>query len=276
MLGLTVDNLTKRFPNGALALAGISLQIQPGEGVVLLGANGSGKSTLLRCIAGLEQPTTGQIRIGQVNDPQTPGRRRRLRSQIGFVFQRFHLVGNLSAFHNVLHGALGRSRGPWYWLPATAPVTERAKAMTCLAAVGLDALAHRRADTLSGGQQQRLAIARTLMQEPQLILADEPVASLDPKAGREVMELLWQICHERGLTILCALHQVDLALRYGERLIALQSGRLVLDAPVKTLTRSEVERIYSQPNAPLTATSTAEQPAQPANPALTLEYANDA
>ncbi len=245
MLSVAAQDVVKRFPGGTIALAGVDLRIEPGERVVLLGPNGSGKSTLLRCMVGLEPISSGSIRIGDVEVTTARGRLlRETRGQVGFVFQHFNLVGSLSVFHNVLHGALGRTHGMASWWPLTAPQKERDQAMTCLGRVGLDHLAERRADTLSGGQKQRLALARTLMQRPRLMLADEPVANLDPKAGREVMELLWSIAREQGLTIICALHQLDLARQYGDRLVGLHQGRVVLDSPVGLVGRNELEHLY--------------------------------
>lgn len=152
---------------------------------------------------GLETATSGDIWIGDWQlSKLKPKQLRQMRSQVGMVFQKFNLVGSLSAFHNVLHGSLGRSNGLRYWFPATAPEAERIRVMECLKRVNLAHLAQQRADTLSGGQQQRVAIARTLMQEPKLILVDEPVASLDPQAGKEVMDLLWSIVREQRLTVI--------------------------------------------------------------------------
>ncbi len=245
MLSLKISDLTKVYPNGTVALDQVSFSAQPGEGIVLLGANGSGKSTLLRCILGLETATSGGISIGnwqlsKLNAQQL----RQMRSQVGMVFQKFHLVGSLSAFHNVLQGALGRSRGPRYWFPATAPETERKKAMECLDRVNLSHIAQQRADTLSGGQQQRVAIARTLMQHPKLILVDEPVASLDPQAGREVMDLLWSIIREQELTVICTLHQLELAKEYGDRIIGLRDGKIHIDTTVKSLEDQDLTLLY--------------------------------
>ncbi len=245
MLSLKISDLTKVYPNGTVALDQVSFSAQPGEGIVLLGANGSGKSTLLRCVLGLETVTSGDISIGnwqlsKLNAQQL----RQMRSQVGMVFQKFHLVGSLSAFNNVLQGALGRSTSPRYWFPATAPETERKRAMECLDRVNLSRIAQQRADTLSGGQQQRVAIARTLMQHPKLILVDEPVASLDPQAGREVMDLLWSIVREQGLTVICTLHQLELAKEYGDRIIGLREGKIHMDTTVKSLEEQDLTLLY--------------------------------
>ncbi|MEL6929935.1 MAG: phosphonate ABC transporter ATP-binding protein [Cyanobacteria bacterium J06600_6] len=245
MLSLKISELSKTYPNGTVALDKVSFSANPGEGIVLLGANGSGKSTLLRCILGLENTTSGDIWLGnwqlsQLNSQQL----RQLRSQVGMVFQKFNLVGSLSAFHNVLHGALGRSNSPRYWFPATAPELERQKAMECLERVNLAHLAKQRADTLSGGQQQRVAIARTLMQEPKLILVDEPVASLDPQAGKEVMDLLWSIVREQKLSVICTLHQLELAKEYGDRIIGLKDGKIQLDSAANNLHPEDLTALY--------------------------------
>lgn len=245
MLSLKIEQLSKVYENGTTALSNVSFSALPGEGIVLLGANGSGKSTLLRCIVGLEQATSGKILIGDCAINTINQRKlRQVRRKVGLVFQRFNLVGSLSTFHNVLHGALGRSRGPRYWFPATAPRQERQRAMYCLERVNLAHLAQQRADTLSGGQQQRVAIARTLMQDPDLLLVDEPVASLDPKAGREVMDLLWDIVQERGLTVVCSLHQIHLAREYADRIIGLKAGRIFLDQSAIDLGKEELDELY--------------------------------
>lgn len=245
MESLKVKDLSKEFLDGTKALKGVSFDVEPGEGVVLLGANGSGKSTFLRCITGLEKATSGNALIGE-QDIVTASKKelRAIRKKIGVVFQKFNLVGNISAFQNVLFGGLGRTNRFWSSLALTASDEEREKAMACLDRVGLAEFAGRRADTLSGGQQQRVAIARMLMQDPEIVMADEPIASLDPKAGREVMDLLWEVIEERGLTVICILHQLDMALEYGERLIGLQKGNLVLDRAVGDLNAKELNWLY--------------------------------
>ncbi|MEL6605659.1 MAG: phosphonate ABC transporter ATP-binding protein [Cyanobacteria bacterium J06614_10] len=250
MLSLAVHQLSKHYPNGTVALTDVSFVAQPGEGIVLLGANGSGKSTLLRCIVGLESLSSGSIQVGNAAiETATQSQLRSLRRQTGMVFQKFNLVTSLSAFHNVLQGALGRSKGPRYWFPATAPQVERERAMHCLERVKLAHIAQQRVDTLSGGQQQRVAIARMLMQDPGLLLVDEPVASLDPKAGREVMDLLWEIVRERQLTVVCTLHQLDLARAYADRIIGLRQGQVHIDIPAMQITNHQLNWLYeaSQP-----------------------------
>ncbi|SES03527.1 phosphonate ABC transporter ATP-binding protein [Salipaludibacillus aurantiacus] len=245
MNALSVREVTKTFKDGTNALEKVSFDIKTGEGVVLLGHNGSGKSTMFKCISGFETPTSGEIFINNQEITRLSDRRYRpLRKNIGMVFQNFHLIYNLSVFQNVLFGAMGQNRN---FLKVSAPFASkllREKAMACLDRVGLAHLASRRSDQLSGGQQQRVAIARMLMQDPELILADEPIASLDPKAGREVMELLWEIVDERKLTVLCILHQTEIAMEFGERLIGLNKGRLVLDDEKNNISKNDLNSLY--------------------------------
>jgi len=244
-----VEGLSKRYGNGTQALDGVTVSITRGDTVILLGPNGSGKSTLLRCLNLLEQPSAGRISFDGT-DLTLAGATalRDCRRRIGVVFQRFNLVPGLSAFQNVLFGGLGRS-GLTRALALFAPASLREQAMACLARVNLADKAAQRADTLSGGQQQRVAIARMLMQEPEVVLADEPIASLDPKAGRDVMNLLWEITRERKLTLVCTLHHLELAREYGGRIIGLQQGRLVLDRPSADTEESSFDFLYA-PTAP--------------------------
>jgi phosphonate transport system ATP-binding protein len=238
-----VRGLRKEF-DGTTALAGVDLDVAAGELVVLLGLSGSGKSTLLRCLNGLHRASDGEVTVAGTRVDRASARElRHLRTQVGFVFQQFNLVGRLSCLENVLVGGLGRVRGPRYGV-TTYPRRMRAEAMEHIERVGLADQAFQRADTLSGGQQQRVALARTLMQRPQLVLADEPVASLDPENAGTVMDLLVRVCAEEGLTVLCTLHQVDLALGWAHRLVGLRQGVKVLDRPVAGLTKDEAMAIY--------------------------------
>lgn len=242
---IEIDGLVKDFGDKR-ALDGVSLTVEEGEVLVLLGLSGSGKSTLLRHIDQLERPTAGSIRVLGKDVPGLRGRElRALRSQIAVVFQQFELVGSLSVLENVLTGALARLTGPrlgtWSY-----PNALRTTAAMHLERVGLVGLEHQRADTLSGGQQQRVAVARALMQEPKILLADEPVASLDPESSRQVMDLIREIGRENALTVVCSLHQVDLALSWGDRVVGLRRGTVVLDTPTAGLGRDEVMRIYGQ------------------------------
>lgn len=240
-----MSGLGKRFGDLA-ALTDVNLEVKRGEVVVLLGLSGSGKSTLLRHVDGLEQPSFGEISVLGQDLAQLTGRElRRLRSRIGFVFQQFELVGSLSVLENVLTGALAALRGPRLGLISYPRELKRA-ALGHLDRVGLLSAAYQRADTLSGGQQQRVAIARALMQNPEVLLADEPVASLDPESSEQVMNLIREIAVDNGLTVLCSLHQVDLALGWGDRIVGLRHGRVVLDTPTAGLSKSEVMEIYGR------------------------------
>jgi phosphonate transport system ATP-binding protein len=242
---VAAQGVTKRFGD-TLALDNVSLEVHRSELVVLLGLSGSGKSTLLRCLNGLHPVTSGVVEVGGTRVDRAGARElRALRRNVGFVFQNFNLVGRLSCLENVLIGGLGRLGLPRYGA-LTYPKSMRTEAMDHLDRVGLAEFAERRADTLSGGQQQRAAIARTLMQRPGLVLADEPVASLDPENAGVVMDLLFRVCIEEKLTVVCTLHQVDLALGWAHRLVGLRSGQKVLDRPAVGMTREEVMAIYQR------------------------------
>ncbi|CAN5715983.1 phosphonate ABC transporter ATP-binding protein [soil metagenome] len=202
-----INELSKRFPGGTLALSNVSFDVPAGELCVLVGLSGSGKSTLLRHLNGLHHPTGGRVEVlgTDVVEASRP-ELRRLRRRVGFVFQQFNLVGRLSCLENVLSGALGRVRWPRFGV-VSYPKAMRREALAHLERVDLADRAFQRADTLSGGQQQRVAIARTLLQGPEVLLADEPVASLDPESSAQVMDVLFRICVEERLTVLCSLHQ---------------------------------------------------------------------
>lgn len=249
---IRLQSVTKRFGD-TTALTDVDLTVSRGEIVVLLGLSGSGKSTLLRHLDGLELATSGTVEVLGEQVASLKGKRlRRLRARVGFIFQQFELVGSLTVLENVLTGSLARIRGPrlglWGYSRAT-----KLRALEHLDRVGLLERAYQRADTLSGGQQQRVAIARALMQEPDVLLADEPVASLDPESSEQVMALIREIAAERGLTVVCSLHQVDLAISWADRIVGLRHGARVLDLPTAHLSKSEVMEIYGR-----VATTTAE------------------
>jgi phosphonate transport system ATP-binding protein len=233
------------FAGGPPVLRGVDLRVQPGEVVALVGANGAGKSTLLRALIGMVTVRAGDVVVDGVDvaDASRP-ELRALRARVGFAFQRYCLAGSLSALHNTLHGALGRS-GPRGWWPALAPQPEREWALECLHRVGLPEHADRRLSTLSGGQQQRVALARALMQRPRLLLADEPVASLDPAAAAKVMTILRQIADEGRLTVIVALHQLEYARRYTDRIVGLSAGRVQLDEPARDCEQPRLDRLYA-------------------------------
>lgn len=242
---LVTRSLSKSF-DGCLALDGVSIRVQKGEMVALLGASGSGKSTLLRHIPGFLQANDGDVEVLET-PVQANGRllsgTDEVRSRVGFVFQQFNLVNRLPVITNVLVGQLFRT--PWWRsLLMRFSVDQRRQALEALAAMGIEDTAWRRASTLSGGQQQRAALARCLVQGAQLILADEPIASLDPESSRRVMELLQALNRNHGCTVLVSLHQVDFAIRYCERTIALNAGRVVFDGPSSTLTPEMLASLY--------------------------------
>ncbi|MEU4657532.1 phosphonate ABC transporter ATP-binding protein [Streptomyces sp. NPDC023723] len=246
---IRLTGLSKRFGSGTAsrpALDDVSFDVGQGEVVALLGLSGSGKSTLLAQLDGLQRPTAG---TGTVLGTDLAGTGdaglRALRGRIGFVFQQFHLVGRLTVLENVCTGALGSLRGPRLGL-FTYPRAVRERALEGLDRVGLTGHAFQRADTLSGGQQQRVAVARALMQRPELLLADEPVASLDPESSAQIMRLLRDIADRGRLTVLCSLHQVDLALSWADRIIGLRDGRMVMDVTTHGIDRADVMRLYSE------------------------------
>ncbi|MGE2836083.1 phosphonate ABC transporter ATP-binding protein [Mycobacterium sp. SMC-4] len=244
--GVQLLGVTRTFGQ-VTALDDVTVSFVPGKINVLLGLSGSGKSTLLRSVNGLQMPTRGQVHtLGVPVHAANARTLRRLRSRVGMIFQHFHLVGSMSVLENVCTGRLGTLRGPRLGLFSYPRATKEA-AMAHLARVGLADKAFQRADTLSGGQQQRVAIARALIQEPALLLADEPVASLDPLSSITVMDLLREISRELGLTVICSLHQVDIAMEFGDRITGLASGRIVLDRPINGLDRDEVLQIYHGP-----------------------------
>jgi phosphonate transport system ATP-binding protein len=244
---LSIRDVSKTFGTRR-ALDGVSLKVDPGEMVALIGPSGSGKSTLLRSIAGLQPIDDGPGVIEAFGESvQSRGRlsqnARRIRARIGFIFQQFNLVGRLSLFSNVALGSLGRinrARGLFGLWPAET----KTAVMAALARVGVAEYAAQRANTLSGGQQQRAAIARALVQRAKIILADEPVASLDPVSARRVMEILRDLNKNDGLTVVVTLHQVDYALRYCDRVVALKAGKVVYDGPADGLERKQLIDIY--------------------------------
>lgn len=244
---VNIHNATKTF-GSRRALDRISFSVAPGERVALLGASGSGKSTLLRCLCGLEtlDPEAGHIEVNGKTLQQTGRLAADIREQrrgIGIIFQQFNLVGRLPVITNVLTG-LAAELPLWRSTLGRFKLDEQARALDALAGIGLAEQAFQRASTLSGGQQQRAAIARTLLQGARLLLADEPVASLDPESTRKVMELLMQLHRERGLTLMISLHHVALARRYCERVIALRDGQLVFDGPTSALTPAFLNELY--------------------------------
>ncbi|HTN14316.1 MAG TPA: phosphonate ABC transporter ATP-binding protein [Sphingomonadaceae bacterium] len=250
-LDIRFEHIGKRWSDGTQALGGIELAIPAGQFCVLLGHSGAGKSTLLRCVNGLETPSEGRVLIGG-----QPVERRSLRSQrsrIAMVHQHFGLVPRSNAAANVVAGAVAQLP-LWRVMTGLYPEQLKRKACALLEAVGLEEIhLHRRAERLSGGQQQRLGLARAFMADPAIILADEPVASLDPSLGREVLDLLKAQARERGATVLCSLHQLDFARTYADRIVALHRGRVIFDGPPEALCERDLAVIYakSEPAPPL-------------------------
>jgi len=243
-MNIRFEGIGKSWPDGTQALAGIDLHVPAGQFCVLLGHSGAGKSTLLRCVNGLETPSAGTVRVaGQAVDRASL---KLLRRRIAMVHQHFGLVLRASAAANVMAGAVA-ALPLWRVLTGLYPEAMKRKACALMAAVGLEE-AHlgRRADQMSGGQQQRLGIARAFMLDPAIILADEPVASLDPALGREVLDLLRAQARERGATVLCSLHQIDLARAYADRIVALHRGRVIFDGPPEQLRERELAVIYAR------------------------------
>jgi phosphonate transport system ATP-binding protein len=241
---VSLVNVSKTYVRGKLvALTDVSFDVGHGEFVVILGPSGAGKSTMLRCINRLAEPTSGQIFLRGREITDAPRSLRKARQEIGMVFQQFNLVTRLSVMTNVLSGRLSY-RSTWRSLFYSFTREDRAIALECLEMVALGHKAFQRADTLSGGEQQRVAIARALAQRPKVILADEPVASLDPKIARQVLDYLRDVSQRLGISVICNLHQIDFAREYAERIIGLSQGRLIFDGPPSALTDDILNQIY--------------------------------
>ena len=239
-----VDNLSKSFSRHELALRQVGFRVKPQSFTAVLGPSGAGKTTLLRCILGLESPDQGSVLFNQHDLIHCSKQELRwARSQIGFIAQDYNLVGRRSALENCLAGRL-QELPVWRCLLNYYPRALLLEGMTALARVGLADMAFRRADQLSGGQQQRVAIARAITQRVDLLLADEPIASLDPESAHTVLGLLKSLCHNEGLTVICNLHQVEFAKQYSDRILGIRHGEVVLDQPTATLTDSELEQLY--------------------------------
>jgi len=241
------QDLVLRYPDGTQALSGVDTTFGAGEFVAVLGPSGAGKSTLLRCLSGALSPTEGAVWFGDERVDQLRGEaRRQHRARVAMIFQQFHLVPRLSVLTNVLAGSLGRDRSPRTWLRRF-PREAQDEARAHLARVGLADLAERRADQLSGGQKQRVAIARALCQRPAMLLADEPIAALDPRSATQVMELIANLHRDDGLTVVANLHHVDVATTYAQRIVGVRDGRVVFDGPPSDLDDDALERIYPTP-----------------------------
>lgn len=243
---LIIENLTKVYDNGFMALDNLSLEIPDGQFVAIIGLSGSGKSTLLRCINRLIDPTKGRIIWNGLDiTAATDDELRQIRRRIGMIFQQFNLVKRSSVLTNVMSGRLGYIN-PVFSLFNYFPPQEKNRAMAALQRVGIPEKANNRASALSGGQQQRVGIARTLMQEPEMLLADEPVASLDPATSHSVMKYLELLNQEDNMTILCSLHFLSLARAYSHRVIALKDGKLEYDGPPQDIDNDRFKMIYGE------------------------------
>ncbi len=240
---LRLESLTKRY-GAKTALDGVTLAFKPGDVAALIGPSGAGKSTLIRCVNRLVEPSGGKVVLGDLNiTGLSAGALRQTRRRIGMIFQEFALVERLTVMENVLSGRLGYV-GFWQSWLRRFPQSDIDRAFDLLDRVGLGEFANQRADRLSGGQRQRVGIARALMQEPDLLLVDEPTASLDPKTARQIMRLITELCAERGLTAIINIHDVPLARMFVPRIIGLKAGRLVFDGAPDALTPEVLTEIY--------------------------------
>ena len=243
---IKLTDVHKIYEGGTHALKGVNLEVKEGEFLILLGLSGSGKSTLLRCMNRLIEPSSGEIEIDDENVVTAKGKRlRKIRRHIGMIFQQFNLIKNMSALTNVLSGKLGYV-SLWHAITFSMHKNDVALAMSNLKRVGLDQFAKNKARNLSGGQQQRVAIARALMQNPKVIFADEPVASLDPATADSVMRYLGELNTNDNITILCSLHFLSLARKYGTRVVALKDGNIVFDGTPNEIDEKKFKDIYGE------------------------------
>lgn len=243
---LSINHLTKRYATGDLALDHVSLVIPEGQVMALIGPSGAGKSTLIRCVNRLVEPTSGDVLLGEQNVTKLGSRKlRRARRHIGMIFQEYALVERLTVMENVLSGRLGYV-GFWASWFRRFPRQDISDAFTLLERVGLADMVDKRADELSGGQRQRVGIARALIQNPDLLLVDEPTASLDPKTSRQIMRLITELCRERNLTAVVNIHDVPLARLFAERVVGLQAGQVVFDGAPEGLNPDVLTQIYGE------------------------------
>ena len=243
---LKLENLTKRYNTGDLALQGIDLSIPNGQVLALIGPSGAGKSTLIRCINRLVEPTNGSAILNEVNLTKLSSRAlRKSRRKMGMIFQEYALVERLTVMENVLSGRLGYV-GFWKSFLRRFPKEDVNEAFRLLDRVGLLEMADKRADELSGGQRQRVGICRALIQDPDLLLVDEPTASLDPKTSRQIIRLINELCQERGLTAIINIHDVLLAQMFSQRIVGLALGNIVYDGSPEGLTPEVLTKIYGE------------------------------
>jgi len=243
---LRLSGLVKQYRTGDRALNGVDLEVPSGQVLALIGPSGAGKSTLIRCINRLVEPTAGSIWLGEQELTRLGARAlRRARRKIGMIFQEYALVERLTVMENVLSGQLGYV-GFWQSYFRRFPTTAVAEAFRLLERVGLEQFYDQRADQLSGGQRQRVGIARALIQDPELLLVDEPTASLDPKTSRQIMRLICELCAERGLATVINIHDVALAQMFVQRIVGLRAGEIVYDGPPDGLDDKILTTIYGE------------------------------
>jgi phosphonate transport system ATP-binding protein len=241
---LRIENLEKRYQTGDLALNKVNLEVPRGQVMALIGPSGAGKSTLIRCVNRLVEPTGGKIFLGDLELAHLGSSElRRARTRMGMIFQEYALVERLSVMENVLSGRLGYV-GFWRSFMRKFPQSDIDEAFNLLQRVGLDHMADKRADELSGGQRQRVGICRALIQNPDLLLVDEPTASLDPKTSRQIMRLICELCEERQLAAIINIHDVLLAQMFARRIVGLQLGNIVYDGPPDQLSADVLTQIY--------------------------------
>lgn len=243
---LEIKQLVKKYNTGDLAINGVDLKVEKGQVMALIGPSGAGKSTLIRCVNRLENPTSGEIWLNGENIVKMrSGKLRRARRNMGMIFQEYALVERLTVMENVLSGRLGYV-GFWRSFLRKFPQSDINAAFGLLEKVGLDTMVNKRADELSGGQRQRVGIARALIQKPDILLVDEPTASLDPKTSRQIMRLITELCEENQLTAIINIHDVALAQMYAERIVGLREGSIVYDGPPDDLKPDVLTEIYGK------------------------------
>jgi phosphonate transport system ATP-binding protein len=243
---LRIENLVKQYKTGDQALKNVSLEVPKGQVMALIGPSGAGKSTLIRCVNRLVEPTSGKVFLGDLELAHLGATElRHARSRMGMIFQEYALVERLSVMENVLSGRLGYV-GFWRSYFRKFPQSDIDAAFDLLQRVGLDDMVDKRADELSGGQRQRVGICRALIQNPELLLVDEPTASLDPKTSRQIMRLICELCEERQLAAIINIHDVLLAQMFTRRIVGLQLGEIVFDGPPEDLTSEVLTRIYGE------------------------------
>src|SRR6516162_7395294 len=262
---LRIKGLTKRYRTGDLALKGVDIDVPDAQVMALIGPSGAGKSTVIRCINRLVEPTSGRVALNDTEITTLAGRElRHMRARMGMIFQEYALVERLTVMENVLSGRLGYV-GFWRSYLRRFPQADVDEAFRLLGRVGLDQAADKRADELSGGQRQRVGICRALIQNPDLLLVDEPTASLDPKTSRQIMRLIKELCTERGLSAIINIHDVMLAQMFAERIVGLRLGEIVYDGAPSGLTAEVLTRIYGEEDWSATISKGDEDAGEPAD-----------